>query len=291
MTMKGKIVVVTGANQGIGKVTAAELARQGARVLLVCRNAAKGKEAMNEILASGGEAELVIADLSSQAQVRAAAAEIKSRHERLDVLVNNAGVLVPERRSTVDGVEETLALNHLAYFLLTHELMDLLRAAGKARIVNVSSAIHRRARPNFDDIQFSRGSAMFKVYGHSKLLNILFTYELARRLEGTGITANCLHPGAIGSGFGQTYGGLIAWFVRLGRPFLLTPEQGARTSIYLASSPEVEGVTGKYYDKCKAVRSNDISYDRDAQKRLWEISEKLVGIREDSLWARIAKGT
>ncbi len=292
MSMAGKVVLVTGANQGIGKETAKALAARGAHVVLVCRNAEKGRAATAEITGAGGAAELLVADLSSQAEVRRVAAEFRARHPVLDVLVNNAGVLVTERRTTRDGLEETLALNHLAYFLLTRELMAPLEAARAARVVNVASRAHLRARPNLADLQFSRGYSMTRAYAHSKLLNVLFTYELARRLEGSPITANCLHPGVIASGFARTDGGLPALLARLARPFLLTPAEGARTSIYLASSPEVEGVSGRYFDKCKAVRSSSASYDVGAQRELWELSSRLVGGPagvESSLWANIGK--
>ncbi len=276
--MQGKTVLVTGANQGIGKATAIALAAKGAHVVLVARNADKGRAALAEVKAAGSRgAELIVADLSSQEQVRRAAAELKSNHARLDVLVNNAGVFVPERHTTVDGLEESFALNHLGYFLLTRELLDVLQAAPEARIVNVSSEAHRGARMRWDDLQFERTPYRgFKAYGQSKLANVLFTYELARRLEGTRVTVNCLHPGVIASGFGQTYGSAVSVLVKLARPFLLSTEEGARTSVYLASSPEVAGVTGKYFSKCKPVESNAVSYDVQSQQKLWSLSEQLV---------------
>ena len=276
--MQGKTVLVTGANQGIGKATAIALAAKGAHVVLVARNAEKGRAALAEVQAAGsGGAELIVADLSSQEQVRRAAAELKTNHRKLDVLVNNAGVYVPERHTTVDGLEETFALNHLGYFLLTRELLDVLQATSGARIVNVSSEAHRGARMRWDDLQFEKTPySGFKAYGQSKLANVLFTYELARRLEGTGVTVNCLHPGVIGSGFGQTYGGALSILVKIARPFMLSTEDGARTSVYLASSPEVAGVTGKYFSKCKAVKSNAVSYDVQSQHKLWSLSEQMV---------------
>jgi NAD(P)-dependent dehydrogenase (short-subunit alcohol dehydrogenase family) len=276
--MQGKTVLVTGANQGIGNATAVALAAKGAHVVLVARNAEKGRAALAEVQAAGsGGAELIVADLSSQEQVRRAAAELKANHRKLDVLVNNAGVYVPERHTTVDGLEETFALNHLGYFLLTRELLDVLQATAGARIVNVSSEAHRGARMRWDDLQFEKTPySGFKAYGQSKLANVLFTYELARRLEGTGVTANCLHPGVIGSGFGQTYGGALSILVKIARPFMLSTEDGARTSVYLASSPEVAGVTGKYFSKCKAVKSNAVSYDVQSQQKLWSLSEQMV---------------
>jgi NAD(P)-dependent dehydrogenase (short-subunit alcohol dehydrogenase family) len=276
--MQGKTVLVTGANQGIGKATAIALAAKGAHVVIVARNADKGRAALAQVQAAApGGAELIVADLSSQEQVRRAAAEFKSRHDRLDVLVNNAGVYVPDRHVTADGLEETFGLNHLGYFLFTKELLDVIQATPQARIVNVSSDAHRGARMRWEDLQFERTPyRAFQAYGQSKLANVLFTYELARRLEGTGVTANCLHPGVIGSGFGQTYGSALSILVKIARPFMLSPEEGARTSVYLASSPEVEGVTGKYFSKCKPVKSNAISYDLQSQQKLWSLSEQLV---------------
>jgi NAD(P)-dependent dehydrogenase (short-subunit alcohol dehydrogenase family) len=276
--MQGKTVLVTGANQGIGKATAIALAAKGAHVVIVARNADKGRAALAQVQAAApGGAELIVADLSSQEQVRRAAAEFKSHHDRLDVLVNNAGVYVPERHVTADGLEETFGLNHLGYFLFTKELLDVIQATPKARIVNVSSDAHRGARMHWGDLQFERTAYRgFQAYGQSKLANVLFTYELARRLEGTGVTVNCLHPGVIGSGFAQTYGSALSILVKIARPFMLSPEEGARTSVYLASSPEVEGVTGKYFSKCKAVKSNAVSYDLQSQQKLWSLSEQLV---------------
>jgi NAD(P)-dependent dehydrogenase (short-subunit alcohol dehydrogenase family) len=277
--MRGKTAIVTGANQGIGKAAALVLAKEGARVVIVARNPEKGRAALAEIQAAsrGETAELIVADLSSQADVRRVADQFKARHDRLDVLLNNAGLLVTDRRTTVDGLEETFAVNHLAYYMLTRELLDVLRASGRARIVNVSSEAHRHAKIQWDDLQFERrGYSQWRAYGQSKLANILFTYELARRLDGTRVTANCLHPGVIGSGFGQTYGGATAFFVKLARPFMLTPEEGARTSVYLATSPEVEGVTGHYFSRCKPIRSNALSYDEVAQRKLWALSEEMT---------------
>jgi len=280
--MQDKTVLVTGANQGIGKAAAIALARKGARVVLVSRNPDKGQAALAEVQAASPQrdAELIVADLSSQAEVRRLAAEYRSRHPRLDVLVNNAGLLVPERHTTVDGVEETFAVNHLAPMLLTLELMDLLKASGPARIVTVSSEAHRGARMHWDDLQFRTNRyRSFKAYGQSKLANILFTYELARRLEGTGVTANTLHPGVIASGFGHTYPGPVSLLLRVVSPFLLTPEEGAATTVYLASSPEVEGVTGKYFSKCHPVRSNAVSQDVASQRKLWALSVEMLGNR------------
>jgi retinol dehydrogenase 12 len=215
--------------------------------------------------------------------VRRVADEFKSRHSRLDVMVNNAGVFVPERRTTVDGLEETFAVNHLAYFLLTHQLLDVLKASAPARIVNVSSAAHRHARMHWNDLEFSnhRYSA-WRAYGQSKLANILFTYELAHRLEGSRVTANALHPGVVASGFGRTYSGPMALFYTVAGPFMLTPAQGAKTSIYLASSSEVEGVSGKYFSHCRPTKSSADSYCKASQRKLWALSEGLTRNVRDS---------
>lgn len=277
--MQGKTVLVTGANQGIGKATAIALARKGAAVVIVSRSRDKGLVALAEVRAASpqGEGDLIVADLSCQAEVRRLAAEFRSRHPRLDVLVNNAGLLVPERRTTVDGIEETFAVNHLAPMLLTLELMDLLKASAPARVVTVSSEAHRGARMGWEDLQFKAHKyRSFTAYGQSKLANILFTYELARRLEGTGVTANALHPGVIASGFGHTYPGPLSMLLKVARPFLLTPAEGAATSVYLASSPEVEGVTGQYFSKCRPVRSNAVSYDVASQRKLWALSVEMM---------------
>jgi NAD(P)-dependent dehydrogenase (short-subunit alcohol dehydrogenase family) len=276
--MQGKTVLITGANQGIGKATAIKLAELGARVVLLCRNEAKGRAALEEVRerAKGEAPELLVADLGSLADVRRVAADFRRTHDRLDVLLNNAGLIVPSRHTTVDGLEETFAVNHLAPFLLTKELLDLLRATPASRVVNVSSEAHRRATMHWDDLELRTGYGSLKAYGQSKLANILFTYELADRLSGSGVTANCLHPGVIATGFGQTYGGGFSWLIRLVKPFLLAPEEGARTSVYLASSSEVANVTGKYFAKCKAVRSNAASYDEAARRRLWDVSEGMI---------------
>ncbi len=277
--MNGKTVLITGANQGIGKASAIALGKMGAKLVLVCRNETKAREAIVDIEKAGAkDVELIIGDLGSQADVRRIAAEFLAKHDRLDVLLNNAGLLVPSARKTVDGIEETFAINHLGPFLLTNLLLDVIKKTPKARIVNVSSRAHRGARMNWDDLQLTKGYSAIKAYGQSKLCNILFTRELARRLEGTGVTANSLHPGVIASGFGQTYGGAISVLVKLARPFLATTEDGAKTQVWLSSSPEVEGITGKYFEKCAEAKPTRFALEEAAPARLWEISEKLVGI-------------
>lgn len=281
-TMTNKTCVVTGANQGIGLETALGLARLGASVVITARDRAKGEAAVADIKQRSGndDVELMVVDFASFASIRQFAAAFLAKHARLDVLVNNAGAYNASRTVTKDGFETTFGVNHLGYFLTTKLLLDMIKASAPARIVSVSSAAHDRAKVNFDDLQAERSYGGFGAYGQSKLCNVLFTYELARRLEGTGVTANCLHPGVVMTGFGHNNPGFIGGFFdvfhTLARPFLLTAEKGARTSIYLASSPEVEGVTGKYFADSREKRSNTASHDVDAARRLWDVSEELV---------------
>ncbi len=281
--LDGRVVLVTGATNGIGKVTALELAKLGARVVIVGRDSARTQATANDIRDRSGQAavDTLVADLSVMNEVRRLADTFKARYDRLDVLVNNAGAVFAQRRETDDGYEMTFALNHLSYFLLTNLLLDVLKASAPARIVNVSSGAHTSAKGiNFDDIHSTKAYGMggFAAYSQSKLANILFTYELARRLAGTGVTANVLHPGFVATGFGRNSAGLMNRIMGVLHRFALTPEEGARTTIYLASSPEVEGVTGQYFDKCRAVRSSRASYDEDAQRRLWALSEQMAGL-------------
>ena len=276
-SMAGKTCMVTGANSGIGRVTALELARQGATVIMVCRSRDKGEAAFSEIKekVGRGSLELMIADLSSQAEIRRLAEEFQHRHHRLDVLVNNAGVFVRRRSMTVDGIETTFAVNHLAYFLLTNLLLDAIKRSAPARIVNVSSRAHASATINFDDLQGERGYGGWNAYCQSKLANIEFTCELARRVESSGVTANCLHPGVIATGLFRNLPKIFHLPLQL---FLSTPEKGAETSVYLATSPEVEGITGKYFAGKRAVVSSPESRDAAIARRLWEVSEQLTGL-------------
>ena len=279
--LTGKTCVVTGASNGIGKVTAAALASMGARVVMVCRDPARGEAARAEIASASrnDNVELLIADMGSQRQVRRVAADIRGRHDRLDVLVNTAGAMNTTRTLTEEGIETTWAVNHLAYFLLTNELLDMLRSTAPARVVSVASRAHTGARIDFDDVHGERKFQGYRIYGQSKLANILFTYELSRRLDGSGVTANCLHPGVVATGFGHNnnvdlFGRAFGVVLTAIRPFLINPERGAETSIYLAASPEVDGVTGTYFSNKKPVRSSPISYDVDAAARLWQLSEE-----------------
>ena len=283
--MQGKTVVVTGGNSGIGLETAEALAGMGARVIVTARNADKGRAAVAGIVQRlGGHAQvqLVVFDLADLSSVRRGADEILVQAPRLDVLVNNAGVVLSERHETVDGYEATFAINHLGPFLLTNLLLDRLRDSAPSRIVNVASTAHNTARKGipFDDLQSRRRYRGMRVYGESKLANILFTLELARRLEGTGVTANALHPGTVRTGYGADGDarGFLAFGIKIEKPFFLSPAKGARTSIYLASSPDVQDVTGQYFDKCKPAKSRRWAQDAEAAQRLWQVSEDLVGL-------------
>ena len=283
--MQGKTVVVTGGNSGIGFETASALAGMGARVVVTARNADKGRAALAAIAQRvGGEAQvqLVVFDLADLSSVRRGAAEVLEQAPRLDVLVNNAGLVLSERSETVDGFEATFATNHLGPFLLTNLLLDRIRASSPARIVNVASTAHSAARKGipFDDLQSEKKYATMRVYGQSKLANILFTQELARRLEGTGVTANSLHPGTVRTGYGGDGDarGLLAFGIKISSPFFLSPAKGARTSVYLASDPAVAGVSGEYFVKCKARQPKPWARDQEAARRLWQVSEELVGL-------------
>jgi retinol dehydrogenase 14 len=279
--MNGKVCMITGANAGIGKVTALELAKRGAIVVMVSRSQERGEEACREIIMQSGntQVDLLIADLSSQASIRALAAAFKQKYDRLDVLVNNAGAIFYERQESPDGLEMTFAVNHMAYFLLTILLLDLLKQSAPARIINVSSNAHQAGKIDFDDLQNKRSYQGFSVYSESKLQNILFTRELARRLEGTGVTANVLHPGFVQTNFGKGNTGIIARiFGAINKLFGISPEQGAETTVYLATSPEVEGVTGEYFVKKKLTQPSTRARDMESARRLWVESERLGGI-------------
>jgi NAD(P)-dependent dehydrogenase (short-subunit alcohol dehydrogenase family) len=283
-SMDGKTVVITGGNSGIGKAAAVALAGAGARVVVTARSRPRGESAVVDIAAASGSdaVELSVFDLADLASVRTGAADLLERCERIDVLLNNAGLILSDRTLSADGYESTFAINHLGPFLLTELLLDRLRASAPSRIVNVASTAHNFARRGmvFDDLMAERSYKPMEVYGRSKLANILFTTELAKRLAGSGVTANSLHPGSVATGYardGDTTG-FMAWGVKVYAhlPISLSPEQGARTSVYLCSSPEVEGVTGKYFAKCKEKTPSANARDEEAASRLWEVSEDLV---------------
>ena len=279
--MGGKVILITGGTSGIGKAAATALAGMGATVVITGRNEERGKRALQEIREESGNdgVELILADLTVQDEVRRLAEELRERHNQLEVLVNNAGLVLSERTETPDGIETQLAINHLAPFLLTNLLLDLLKESAPSRIVTVSSDAHRWAKIDLDDLQSRKRYRGMQVYGKTKLANIMFTYELAERLEGTEVTANCMHPGGVNTNFGNNQGGPMNLLFRLFKPFMRSPEQGADTLIYLASSPEVEGMTGKYLADRKVKAASDAAYDETTRKRLWEASEELTGLK------------
>lgn len=282
--LTGKTILLTGGTNGIGKVAALELAKQGAEIVLVGRNPEKTDQIVQRIKTESGNPHIdyLVADLSSMQQVRELGQKFLQKYPHLHVLVNNAGAIFANRTLTVDGYERTFALNHLAFFLLTNLLLDRIIASAPARIVNVSSDAHEGATMDFDDLQNQHhyGYGGYRSYGQSKLANLLFTYELARRLAGARVTVNAVHPGSVATGFGENNRGAMRVGMRIFHQFSLTPEQGADTLVYLASSPEVEGITGKYWTKCRAVKSSPVSYDEADQKRLWSISAQLTGLPE-----------
>ncbi len=279
-SMRGRVCVVTGASSGIGKAAAVRLAELGATVVLVCRDPFRGEAAASEVDAagttSGGQARLEVADLAVQREVRGLAKRLHQRLSRLDVLVNNAGAVYGQHRESHDGIELTLALNHLGYFLLTNLLVDMLRESAPSRVVNVASNAHTRARLDLDDLQMQHAYQAWRAYANSKLANVLFTYELARRLAATGVSVNCLHPGTVNSGFGRDGSTALRLGLRVIRPFLISPEAGADTVVYLASSPEVSDVSGKYFVKRQARPSSTNSYDEASARRLWDQSAALT---------------
>ncbi len=281
--MEGKIVLITGGTSGIGRAAATALVATGAEVVVSGRNRERGEATVAEIRhASGSEkVSLMIADLAVQDEVRKLADDFKEQHDRLDVLVNNAGLIRSKRAETPDGIEMTLAVNHLAPFLLTNLLLDLLRESAPSRIITVSSEARRSARLDFDDLQSERRYRAFPVYGMTKKANILFTYELADRLAGTGVVANCLHPGGVNTGFGDDDRSPGILLFRAFKPFMRTPEQGAETVIYLASSPEAGEMSGRYLVDGREVSSAE-PRGGAAQRRLWEVSEELTRLEVPS---------
>jgi len=282
--MSGRICIVTGANSGIGKETALGLAQIGARVVMVCRNAEKGKAALEEIRRESGssQVDLLMADMSSQASIRALAEQIQQKYPRLDVLVNNAGGAALARTLSADGIEMTLAANHLGAALLTLLLLDLLKASAQSRIVNVSSCeAQQPSRLDMDDLQFERRKySGVAAYRQSKLLMNAFTFELARRLAGTGVTANCLHPGAVATNIWNSAAlpRIFKLLIALVKPFMLNSKRGAAVSLYLAASPEVAQVSGEYFVKCKPAKSNPLSRDPKLMAEVWLWTEKMTSL-------------
>jgi NAD(P)-dependent dehydrogenase (short-subunit alcohol dehydrogenase family) len=277
--MQGKVVVVTGGTSGIGEVAAQKLASMGARIVLVARDRNRGEATLKRLRSSGtGVAHAVhYGDLSRISEMKRLAAAISAAESRIDVLINNAGAMFGSRQVTEDKLELTFATNHMAYFVLTLGLRERLLASAPARVVNTASDAHRGCKLNFDDLQSTTGYSGFRVYGRSKLCNILFTRELARRWGGTGVTANCLHPGFVATRFGDGSGGVLSVGTRVAKIFAISPEKGAQTIVYLASSPDVAGVSGQYFHQCRPATPTAEARDDAAAQRLWVESAKLAG--------------
>lgn len=277
--MQGKTVIITGASSGIGLATAKALGEKGAELVLVARSSEKLLAVEATIKDATGNQNISshTCDLSVQAEVRALAAAIAAQHPKIHVLINNAGNMFTKRTLSADGIEMAWALNHLGYFLLTNLLLENIKAAGKARIVNVSSMAHARGVIDFDDLMMERKYTWMSSYSRSKLANVLFTFDLARRLKGSGVTVNCLHPGVVGTNFGNGNGLLYRTGFAIARPFILSPEQGALTSIYLASAADAESVTGGYFVKCRQAPPAAQAHNEALQNQLWDVSAEMVG--------------
>jgi NAD(P)-dependent dehydrogenase (short-subunit alcohol dehydrogenase family) len=278
--MKNKVVVITGATSGIGEVASQRLAGMGARMVLIARDRTRGEAALNRLrsAAPGAAHSIHYADLSRIPEMKRVAAEIAAAEPRVDVLINNAGALFGTRQTTADGLEQTFATNHMAYFVLTLGLRERLLAATPARVVSTASGAHRGYTLDFADLQSAKGYSPMGAYGRSKLCNILFTRELARRWSGTGITANCLHPGFVATRFGDSSGGLMSGVIRVAKAFAISPEKGAETIVYLASSPDVASKSGEYFYKCRPATPTAGGRDDAAAERLWVESAKLAGV-------------
>ena len=278
--LTNKLALITGANSGMGMATVEALSDAGATVVMLCRSEARGREALEKLTAGKDrEIQLMLCDLGDYESIRSFAAEFKKKFGKLDILVNNAGFISLDRQETREGVERQFGINHLGHFLLTTELIELMGEG--SRIVVVASGAHKAGKIHFDDINLTRGYNVVKAYGQSKLANVLFTRELARRLKDRGITVNCCHPGAVATnmgvnretGFGKTITGLL-------KPFFQTPAEGARTAVFLATDESVKEITGEYFYKCKIAKSSKRSHDMEAAARLWELSERMVGLKD-----------
>ena len=280
--MQGKTVVVTGGTSGIGEVAALNLAGQGARIVLIARDLARGEATLAKLRQANPSAQHTAhyGDLSVIADMKRVAQTVAASESRIDALINNAGAVFLARKVSADGLEMTFATNHMAYFVVTNILLDRLKSTPGARIVSTASDAHKSGKLDFDDLQSEKSYSSFRVYGTSKLCNILFTRELARRLEGTGVTANCLHPGFVGTRFGQNNASniFLKLLARGIMAFGLSPEEGAKTIIHLASSPDVATISGEYFYKCKVEEPTQAAQDDAAAKRLWEVSSKLSGV-------------
>jgi NAD(P)-dependent dehydrogenase (short-subunit alcohol dehydrogenase family) len=282
MDLANKLCVVTGANSGIGKETVRAFANQGAYVIMVCRNEQRAKQAQQEIISDTGhrDIEIMLADLALQYDVREVVNQITQKFDKVDVLVNNAGIIADERQETVDGIERTLAINHLAPFLLTNLLFDHLKNAREARVTNVSSEVHRMGANNFDinNLQLTEGYSPMKAYGISKLCNIMFTHELAKRWADTPITTNSLHPGVVRTQLAEEANLLMKLFYTVGKPFMRSPRSGAQTTIYLTTSDEVQSISGKYFRNKKQAIPAALAYDDNITTKLWEKSKELTAL-------------
>ncbi len=279
MAQTDKICIITGANSGIGFETAKVLANDGINIVMVCRNRQKADAARRNILDLTPKAsiDIVICDFSNQQDIRKAAEEITNQYEKIDVLINNHGFIAAERRETADGLEETFAVNHIGYFLFTNLLLDTLKKADSARIINVASNAHRNGMFNPDDLQSKKKFKALKVYGTTKLFNILFTKELAKRLNETHITANCLHPGVVRSNFAKNSNFMIRWFWKIAAPFMISSKKGAETTVYLATSKEVENVNGAYFNNKKVAVPRKNAQNMEHAQQLWDISNQICG--------------
>ncbi len=281
--MKNKIVVITGANSGIGKATALDLAKQEAKVYMVCRNRKRGEEAQKEIiqLSKNNNVYLKLCDLSSKASIDEYGRSLAKELPHIDILINNAGAMFGDRQLSIDGLEMTFALNHMGYFLNTHYLLDLIRKGTDKRIINVSSTGHKMIRKlDFNNLQSKKGYQQMDVYCKSKLLNIYFTQELAEQLKEENITVNCLHPGVVGTNFGSSGNRAFRILMSIGRPFLMSPHNGAKTSLFLATSPKVEGISGKYFAASKEAKITPLAQNKEYRKKIWDISMQLSNIKE-----------
>jgi NAD(P)-dependent dehydrogenase (short-subunit alcohol dehydrogenase family) len=281
--LAGKVCVVTGSNSGIGKETALALAEMGATVVLVVRNQEKGQKALEEIVAKTGNrsVSLMVCDMSSMASIRSFASDLKKRYDHLDVLINNAGAEFAKRQVTSDGFEQTFAVDYLAPFLLTYELLDLLKASAPSRIINVSSGLAKNGRVDFEDLRNTKNYKGMQAYSNAKLMLLMWTYELSRRLAGTGVTVNALMPGFVATNLGKSSGSLrSAIMFSMVRPMQISAKRGAETSVYLASAAEVKDVSGKCFSKKKEVETCLASYDTEGQRRLWSETVRLLGLRE-----------
>lgn len=282
MTVADKTIVVTGATSGIGEVAALRLAGDGGRIVFVARDRIRADATMDKLKRANPSAshKMHLADLSSLAEMKRVAGDIRSSEPKIDVLINNAGAIFLARKTSVDGLEMTFATNHLAYFVITNLLLDRLKAAPSARVVSTASDAHKSGKLDFSDLQSEKNYGSFRVYGTTKLENILFTRELSRRLAGTHVTANCLHPGFVGTRFGQNNAAnfVVKGLARAVMSFGLSPEEGAKTIVYLASSLDVEGQSGGYYHKCKLDKPASAAENDDDARRLWEASAKIAGV-------------